>query len=80
MSSTGLDPELAKTVADLEQLPPEARRIVRDLVALLRSRCSTGEAPGASHTLLELKGLGKEIWQDESAEDYVRRERESWGR
>lgn len=26
-----------------------------------------------------LKGLGKEVWEEEDATDYVRRERKSWG-
>ena len=30
------------------------------------------------HSLLELKGLGKEIWQDIDAQEYVDQERGSW--
>ncbi len=26
-----------------------------------------------------LKGLGKEVWEEEDATEYVRRERKSWG-
>ena len=31
------------------------------------------------HDITELKGLGKEIWKDIDAQEYVNRERESWG-
>lgn len=30
------------------------------------------------HSVMELKGLGVEIWKDESVDDYLRKERESW--
>lgn len=32
----------------------------------------------AQHSILELEGLGAEIWKDIDAQEYVRRERESW--
>jgi hypothetical protein len=31
------------------------------------------------HSVLELRGLGKEIWQDIDVDEYIRQERESWG-
>lgn len=31
------------------------------------------------HSILELRGLGKEIWQGIDAQEYVRQERASWG-
>jgi hypothetical protein len=30
------------------------------------------------HTLLELEGLGAEVWSKVNVEDYVRQERDSW--
>lgn len=30
------------------------------------------------HTILELKGLGKDIWVETNTDDYLNRERESW--
>jgi len=30
------------------------------------------------HSILELEGLGAEIWKDIDAKDYIRKERESW--
>lgn len=31
------------------------------------------------HSILELRGLGKKIWQDIDAQEYVDQERASWG-
>lgn len=32
----------------------------------------------AKHSIMELEGLGAEIWKDIDAQEYVRKERESW--
>jgi hypothetical protein len=40
---------------------------------------SGGERPASpSDPILQLSGLGKEIWQGIDPDEYVRRERESW--
>ena len=31
------------------------------------------------HDVTELRGLGKEVWQNQDAQDYVDAERDSWG-
>lgn len=37
--------------------------------------------PGAkTHSILELKGLGKEIWQDVDTDEYVNQLRDEWDR
>jgi hypothetical protein len=33
-----------------------------------------------THSILELEGLGKEIWRDIDVDEYIRKERESWER
>ena len=35
--------------------------------------------PPGEHSILELQGLGKKIWTGIDAQDYVNRERSSWG-
>ncbi|MCL2131307.1 MAG: hypothetical protein FWH36_02440 [Lentimicrobiaceae bacterium] len=30
------------------------------------------------HSLSELKGLGKEVWQNGNIDNYIKKERESW--
>ena len=65
---------------DLEKLDAAARRLVLDLIGLLRRANAATGAAAPAHTLLELQGLGKEIWTDETADEYVRRERQAWNR
>ena len=31
-----------------------------------------------SHNLIELKGLGKEMWKDKDIDNYIKNERASW--
>lgn len=38
----------------------------------------TAPLHAASYDFFSIKGLGKEIWEDEDAQDYVNRERDSW--
>ena len=49
-------------------------RLLEDLAALLRRSLSVSER----HSILELQGLGKEIWEGIDAQEYVDRERSSW--
>ena len=43
-----------------------------------RNCFDTNPPPGADDPILSLRGLGKELWADENADDYVRRLRERW--
>ena len=60
---------------DVESLSrAEQLRLISDLTESLRV-----EAPPEARTsILDLQGLGKEIWQGVDAQDYVDRERSSW--
>jgi hypothetical protein len=49
-------------------------RLLEDLAALVRRQMS--EQP--RHSIMELQGLGKEIWEDMEAQDYIDQERASW--
>jgi hypothetical protein len=64
------------------------QEVVRDVVRLLQlDRGPSGttslvlslRAPAAP-SLLDLEGLGKEIWADEDAQAYVSRLRDEWNR
>jgi len=54
--------------------PTDQLRLLEDLAALVRRRV----APQARRSILELQGLGKEIWQGIDAQEYIDRERASW--
>jgi hypothetical protein len=54
----------------------EQLQLLEDLAKLVRHKNVIPEP--YLHSITELKGLGKEIWTDIDAQDYVRQERSSW--
>jgi hypothetical protein len=60
----------------VQQLSPEEQfQLLEDLVSMLRQR--TTSKP--KHSILELEGLGKEVWEGVDVEEYIKKERDSWG-
>jgi len=53
---------------------PEQLRLISDLAEYLRAHTPAGTRT----SILELQGLGKDIWQGMDAQEYVDRERASW--
>lgn len=51
----------------------EQLKLLADLAAKL-----TTSGEGRSRSLLELRGLGKEVWRDVDVKDYIDQERSSW--
>lgn len=39
---------------------------------------AVNKGPQKSHSLRELRGLGKEVWGDIDPDEYVAKERDSW--
>lgn len=59
----------------VQNLPLEdQQRLLEELEAIVRSRMSAKP----KHSILELRGLGKEIWEGIDAQEYVNQERASW--
>ena len=54
--------------------PSDQLRLIAELAASLRGEVE--RQPRRS--LLELQGLGKEVWQGVDVEEYLRQERSSW--
>lgn len=54
--------------------PADQLRLLEELASLVRRRITTP----ARRSILELQGLGKEIWQDIDAQEYIDQERASW--
>ena len=52
----------------------EQLRLIRELAAHRNRKTS----PEPTHSIMELCGLGKEIWDGIDAQEYVRNERSSW--
>lgn len=62
-------------LAEARRLPPdEQRRLVDSLTTLIQE---APPSPGL-HSILELEGLGKEVWKDVDPRAYVDRERDAW--
>lgn len=49
-------------------------QLLEDLVAIMR-RQAIAQPQHARHSIMELRGLGKEIWQGIDAQEYVNQER-----
>lgn len=68
--------------ATLEELLAQARmlsledeaRLVEELMADVRQRIESQQ----DHSIMELRGLGKELWQGIDVEKYIEEERSSW--
>ena len=62
----------------VELLTPKARTILDGLEDAGLIAIGEPTKRRQTHSIMELKGLGAEIWKDESADEYLRKERESW--
>ena len=54
--------------------PTDQLHLLEDLAALVRREIE----PQPGRSIMELQGLGKEIWRGIDAQEYVDRERTSW--
>ena len=54
----------------------EQFQLLEDLVALVRRQATTKQL----HSIMELQGLGKEIWEGVDVDKYIEEERNSWDR
>jgi hypothetical protein len=54
--------------------PDEQLRLLEELASLVRCRVM----PKPKRSIMELEGLGKEIWQGIDVQEYVNQERGSW--
>ena len=70
--ATDLSREILK---QLEQLPPDEQL---QILAEVQRRSENRSTTPGSRSILELEGLGAELWREVEAQEYVRRERDSW--
>lgn len=54
--------------------PNEQLRLLEELAVMVRNRMPVKP----SHSIMELEGLGKEIWRGLDAQEYVNQERAAW--
>jgi len=63
-------------LGQIEHLTPaDQLRLLEQLAVLVRRKVML---PAQPRSILELRGLGKEIWRDIDVQEYVDRERNSW--
>jgi len=76
MSTYAYREVLNEVLNQVQHLTPDDQlRLVEDLVANIRSQ---GTGRSKKHSIMELKGLSKEIWKDVDVEKYIDEERNSW--
>jgi hypothetical protein len=56
--------------------PLEQLRLISELTYDLTRKLN----PRPRRSIMELRGLGKEIWQDVDVDEYIKEERSSWDR
>jgi hypothetical protein len=61
-----------------EHIKPLPREEQVRLMDLLRNELESGDDNGQQHSILELAGLGKEIWQGIDPNEYVKKLRDEW--
>jgi hypothetical protein len=54
--------------------PNEQLQLLKDLMDLLKRQTTTRPL----HSILELEGLGKEVWEGIDVDQYLEEERNSW--
>jgi len=68
----------------LQEVLREAESLSREeqsqLIKLLLDRVlpSSNAEPSKAHSLRELRGLGKEIWEGVDAQEYINQQRDEW--
>jgi len=61
-----------------EYIKPLSREQRLVLLDILQAELNNGEDENRRHSILELHGLGKDIWQGIDPNEYVRTLREEW--
>jgi hypothetical protein len=60
----------------LKLSPEEQLQLIADLIENIRQTCRIEAKP--RYSIMELKGLGKEVWQGIDVDQYIAEERASW--
>jgi hypothetical protein len=63
-------------VRGIKGLRPEEQLSLMEIISATLKR--TLASKKQKHNLMELQGLGADVWKGIDAQEYVRRERESW--
>ena len=77
MSIHAYDDVRNKILGQIQLLAPHDQlRLLDDLAAIIQQSSGVAEQP--HHSITELKGLGKEVWEGIDVKEYIREERRLW--
>lgn len=62
----------------IKPLPPEARLRLLSVMAQELARAPENDDPPQQHSIMELHGLGRDIWHGRDAQEYVNELRQDW--
>jgi hypothetical protein len=62
-------------LSEIRDLPPHYQRILLDIIRCMKTGCSSIRK---NRDILELKGCGKELWNQTDAPKYIARLRNEW--
>jgi plasmid stability protein len=81
MEETGMATLNVKNLPDAlyRKLKARAKRERRSIAQEVTTLLARALREPQTHSILELQGLGKEVWNGVDPADYVARERDSWG-
>jgi hypothetical protein len=65
-----------KILEEIRMLSLDERKQLMKLMVDMLSE--TPQTPSQKHSLRELRGLGKEIWEGIDAQDYIDQQRNEW--
>ena len=71
------EPSTDRPLSNAGRATEAAHKAIDSVLAILSAHLKQ-LVPGSGHSIMELKGLGKEIWHNMDAQEYVQRERSSW--
>ncbi len=60
---------------EIRDMPLQYQRKILDIIRLMKTGCTSIKR---KHDILELKGCGKELWNQIDAQEYIRRLRNEW--
>ena len=69
--------EYLKILNQVRRLTPEEQlKLIEDIITVVRHRVTASKL----HSVMEFKGMGKELWEGVDVEKYIDDERNSWER
>ncbi|MGE0086390.1 MAG: hypothetical protein AB7S75_18430 [Desulfococcaceae bacterium] len=76
MKSESMQNPMERIASQIRMLSPDDQLHLIELLFLEYKK--NVQKKKAKHSIMELQGLGAEIWKGIDAQEYVRKERESW--